>query len=1776
MKSSCLHLPLAVSLWCATFLAPSALHADCCGGGGSSGSRSYAPSSAARLGSAGQVSLSIDFPGADGAAQVVLMTVPPPGGVPRAASEPIVLKNGARSYTTTVKACADGERITSVVQTPGNPPTPYTGTDPTIAPKEKPKTCPLPITTEATPEPKEPATKTSGTPHTYNGSGSTPPGSGHPEIPGAAGSAADGGGGSSHTMGHTYPVTSSGGFTSTGLSNPDLLFRASLGDSKQRLTSFGIVGGPQPPATGTDKILNVKDFEGAGENGDSPTQFTTQNTVVSGTTVVRQFLVPDGLAIITQATANTKVKVSFYKGQTAFAAVTTAGVLTEPATPADQTTTIERLAAQDAPAANSLFEAASNPSWALGWMTTVAYPGTAATPARPSRITKNWSAHSQTTGQPDRVTVLTEEYFDATHKRFTLEINARETTPSLSNDRKVTTKQWIVDGGTTQLLFRDQETYKKFDWGESVVQQVLDSNALACTGATAQTQTASNRTTSWEYWSDATDGPDYGQPKYQANWDGSWSIWYSQLAAATSSTPAITTSITLGPWKNCAAPASLARSAIAALVATPSVSLRKDVVTEAGSVTTNESYAVTAGGSTWTQIGKTVNTITGTDEEGRITDVYASASELARTTVWSDGSSKTTTTTRQQVFVGTTGEYVYFTGMTKTLYGTAENSSSSPGFIPSAHYDPRNRALPLRFAETRSFDNYVDGTQQTRFLLDQTLSYAEDGRPYIRRKIIDNNGATTPVESRYYAYDARKRPVSVSLGTNMIVESWSYPDESTTSHTDEDGVTRITKTDVFGRTVEERIVGCAAEAWAYDTTGLPAQPDVVTTYDYSTARAGGAAGCLVTKSVKAVTSAGATVTFNGRAQTRPLSEDEYDGNGVLVRHKDSTTGRTDYFGTTAGSSTGGKTDETRLGAANGTVVSTTLYFQDGRVASKLDYMAAGQTTGKYYDYAVEYAFHVSDSTSATAPASLGAATTPSLTTLTTRDGLGRTIWISQPSATFNASTGAATPATEGLSYYYDEQGRLAWRQVPGAGSGDTFEYFEYSFDTGGQYSVVTTCRVDDSWDPGASWSRRKRGLMYDTGTGADFQNTWCQWEQEEAPGPGPAFDWTVSKVRKSPFGTSFSGPMLSLSCVLERRGAATTKSERLRGVTAVYSGTTLTGYDLHQPSESRKSRNGIVTESTLYYNGLPTIFSSPAFAACILAHTPLREPLAEPSFTSSVWSTLSYVVPPSEILSGRITSRVSPGGATESFTYYAGDVVQAGQLSSKTTSGSPSGITYYDYNGLRQLTRQWGTGDYPVEYAYDNQARLSTMTTWQTGSFSGASWPASPSGGATTTWAYATAALPWVLSKTDAAGKAVSYTYHSGGALKRRKWARGVTTNYYYDGWARLYSIDYSDSTPDVTFAYDPAGRVSQRVDGTGTHNFTWRADGQLEQESTTGGLCAGQVIDPGYNDDPDDGGFGQRSQFSVSWGTTATAAPIFYDYTNLLLTHVTAGSPASREVALSYTGGSATPTAFDYFVSTSSTPQLTRTWSGSASQAYSITYTAPKPPGQTGTAILASLGYTYDGSGRVTDATRENSNQWHYEYDTRSQVAKARKRYAAASDSEILAGTQAEYAYDLIGNRSSWKWGGNGTNGNGLRTTSYTADSINRYTALTNPQTYDVTGRRAGTNSVAVIQNGTSTTLPGSAFQSGSSGSYFWKELTHDSNKGRYDAVTVTDAGIPSEDGNQYIPAPTTSPTYDDDGNLLTDGRWTYVWDAENRLTSMTCPSQVANTPTGAIRHLA
>ena len=66
--------------------------------------------------------------------------------------------------------------------------------------------------------------------------------------------------------------------------------------------------------------------------------------------------------------------------------------------------------------------------------------------------------------------------------------------------------------------------------------------------------------------------------------------------------------------------------------------------------------------------------------------------------------------------------------------------------------------------------------------------------------------------------------------------------------------------------------------------------------------------------------------------------------------------------------------------------------------------------------------------------------------------------------------------------------------------------------------------------------------------------------------------------------------------------------------------------------------------------------------------------------------------------------------------------------------------------------------------------------------------------------------------------------------------------------------------------------------------------------------------------------------------------------------------------------------------------------------------------------------------------------------------------------------------------------------------------------------------------------------------------------------------AVDASNYGASIETGNVFVPKTPELFTYDADGNMLSDGRWNYTWDAENRLLRVQSRS---DTPQGSWRRV-
>jgi RHS repeat-associated protein len=197
------------------------------------------------------------------------------------------------------------------------------------------------------------------------------------------------------------------------------------------------------------------------------------------------------------------------------------------------------------------------------------------------------------------------------------------------------------------------------------------------------------------------------------------------------------------------------------------------------------------------------------------------------------------------------------------------------------------------------------------------------------------------------------------------------------------------------------------------------------------------------------------------------------------------------------------------------------------------------------------------------------------------------------------------------------------------------------------------------------------------------------------------------------------------------------------------------------------------------------------------------------------------------------------------------------------------------------------------------------------------------------------------------------------------------------------------------------------------------------------------------------------------------------------------------------------------------------------------------------------SFTYSYNSANQRTLRREADGSYWRYEYDPLGQVTSGKKFWP---DMTPVAGQQFEHGFDDIGNRTSTKAGGD-ENGFNLRAANYGANLLNQYTNRTVPGFLDIIGLAFATNQVYV--NGQTPYRKGE---------YFRAELPIDNSSAPvWTNIEVTADGQAPVSGHRYLPQTPEQFLHDLDGNLTNDGRWSYTWDAENRLVKM-----AANSATG------
>jgi RHS repeat-associated protein len=177
---------------------------------------------------------------------------------------------------------------------------------------------------------------------------------------------------------------------------------------------------------------------------------------------------------------------------------------------------------------------------------------------------------------------------------------------------------------------------------------------------------------------------------------------------------------------------------------------------------------------------------------------------------------------------------------------------------------------------------------------------------------------------------------------------------------------------------------------------------------------------------------------------------------------------------------------------------------------------------------------------------------------------------------------------------------------------------------------------------------------------------------------------------------------------------------------------------------------------------------------------------------------------------GRLQSKTDPVSHTTSYGYDAADRLTG-------VTAPDSSLTSYGYDQVGNLTTRTDANLHATSYGYDAAHRLTSVT--------------NPLG---KIWSFGYDADGELTSREDAIANAASNP------------SLGTTT-FSFDRAGRKIGIDYSDSTPDVSYGYDIADRLTSLSDGAGSKGYGYDASDRLTSV-TRGSSSFGYAYDAAGN----------------------------------------------------------------------------------------------------------------------------------------------------------------------------------------------------------------------------------------------------------------------------------------------------------------------------------------
>jgi RHS repeat-associated protein len=433
-------------------------------------------------------------------------------------------------------------------------------------------------------------------------------------------------------------------------------------------------------------------------------------------------------------------------------------------------------------------------------------------------------------------------------------------------------------------------------------------------------------------------------------------------------------------------------------------------------------------------------------------------------------------------------------------------------------------------------------------------------------------------------------------------------------------------------------------------------------------------------------------------------------------------------------------------------------------------------------------------------------------------------------------------------------------------------------------------------------------------------------------------------------------------------------------------------------------------------------------------------------------------------------------------------------------------ITQYTYDALKRPLSVVGAGGQMTSYQYDKANNTTGINFGR---------------GEGVAWTYDSGNR--VTAKTYPDGSSLTYIYDKpDGKLLWSKDAKSRITGYHYDSYGRITSVT-SPELPTQSYTYDSLGNRLTWHDGGNLTSYTYDTQNRL--------LSLDGPLD--------------HDTFTFQYDNLGRSASFTYDGASESYTYDTLGRLASVTNPLgtftqTYEGNTGILAQLQYPLAGLTTEYQRM----SATQDRLLTAIVHRAPTATGGGELARYQYTYDIGRQIATWQQTQpgitARQWNIGYDGSHQVSAITEQPLAGSPPTLQ--QVWRYTYDASGNRIAAQ------EGNRTQTAAY--NRLNQFTSLKAGGSTWFRGK---------VSEPSQVTLNGVAASVKPDGTF---EALLETSPGVQDVVVqAQDKAGNSKTETWRVDngsVANVQPSYDSDGNLLTDGTHTYTWDAANRMTSV------------------